>query len=312
MPVRPLPKLPLTPPKSPSLDAKQEQNPLRSPYSAQRPQSLDWNIPSPSSMINKRNHAPSKTKHQSQAEGPASNHFVGSDRYEDVSTYSNQDQTSPPSPQIPNPPNRKIKGKTTLYTFVFHASGYNCMDVIPHVSHPSTPTAPAYHLAVQMNCFIPGVFQTTLYRGHDNTGEIVGDFELSSPDRNAVVGLHGEEFELASLLLVKEDWDGVAPRFEWARNNLRWNCSQVPNVCTVRHANGSSITVAKFTTCRRPRKPGEMTPPLAQLELFSPGAHLLDDIILSILIVEQIRLGRLDPRSTPKSKNAADRQFCIP
>lgn len=177
-----------------------------------------------------------------------------------------------------------------VYSFSPTSSG--SMLLIPPPAHPDS--RPLYHVSVQPNVFIPLFYKTRVTRGGSVEGEEVGDFEMSilpAYDRNVAFGplhestvsMRGKEHPL-EMILTKESTRKYHWRFVVAR--MKWDCSSVPYRCAL-HADETSL--ASFTPATGKREPGR-PPPLAALEILPSGFKYLDDIVVSILVIERKRL----------------------
>ncbi|TFK99676.1 hypothetical protein BDV98DRAFT_605845 [Pterulicium gracile] len=260
--VRPLPTPP-TPPKTPTASLGEPKSPLPSP-----PLSVE-------------SHASSKVLSPSSSQ---------STLVEEQTLHPELSRILDRFPHAPSP--------TDGVHFDFAPSTSNSMVCRPRGSkHQSIRS---YNIAAQMNCFIPGTYTTIVRRGEDESGEVVGDFELYAPDRLPVVSFLGEEKDFSTLLL-RTGSDRVPHCFLWTPAKLSWDCRQTPHICVLEQAHGPHVVVAKFTSSRRPRRQGETALPQAELEVLARGMELMDDILLSILIIEQIRLRSGTRRQRRKS-----------
>ncbi|TFK99631.1 hypothetical protein BDV98DRAFT_131689 [Pterulicium gracile] len=180
---------------------------------------------------------------------------------------------------------------SVVYSFSPTQSG-SSMLLIPPPAHPDS--RPLYHISVHPNVFVPLFYKTRVTRGGSIEGEEVGDFEMNifpadgrlvafGPPHESTVSMRGKEHPL-DMILTREAPRKLHWRFVVAR--MKWDCQSIPFRCSL-HADETAL--ASFTPAAGKREPGR-PPPLATLEVLPAGFRYLDDIVVSILVIERQRL----------------------
>ncbi|KAF8993809.1 hypothetical protein BDQ17DRAFT_1331520 [Cyathus striatus] len=75
---------------------------------------------------------------------------------------------------------------------------FNSMILLPPAN--SQNTQPLYHIHIGMNCFMPSSFITTITRGGNEHGELVGDFKMGIVDKTSTLLIWDTEFKLNDIL----------------------------------------------------------------------------------------------------------------
>lgn len=179
-------------------------------------------------------------------------------------TYSFWPQTMPPNSMILSPPDM----------------------LNPH---------PSYFISVNLNCFTPSSYITTVRRGSWD-GDVIGDFEmgLTTSKKPSSVCIRGNERLLSDVL----DTSYRPFRFTWTwkisdhakATYLYWDDSAPAGALTCFSSKDKipGNYLARFmptTRLRKASRPAEVH----RLEVSPQGHELFDDILLSALILERLR-----------------------
>ncbi|KAI8974837.1 hypothetical protein BD414DRAFT_423851 [Trametes punicea] len=171
-----------------------------------------------------------------------------------------------------------------MYTFSSWSN--NSMFLLPPRDVDRTLT-PVYNIstALNLNPFVPLSYVTTVKRGFDEEGNLVGEFELAIMHSRAIVRIGNHSTRMSNILKK----DGYSPRkFLWQYGDieLRWDCRTTLDdgspmcICS----DNRSHQIASFVP-----PPLDASPPLpaATLTVFPDGHELFDHILLSALVVER-------------------------
>ncbi|GJE98174.1 hypothetical protein PsYK624_143960 [Phanerochaete sordida] len=182
-------------------------------------------------------------------------------------------------------------------TYTFSQLTHRSMLLLPPPSAPDS--APLYHIAVETNCFRPAAHITVVRRGGSEHGPYVGEFEIGVPARLNRVTLGATAKMLARPTFY---WDhsiarGELPRLRWSLDGvvLRWD--PVTGVqakqrrffrCTAPDATSKKTVhaVATFFPPDPLRAVGGARP-AAALRVERAGAHVLDHVVLTALMLQQ-------------------------
>ncbi|GBE83926.1 hypothetical protein BKA93DRAFT_827219 [Sparassis latifolia] len=146
---------------------------------------------------------------------------------------------------------------------------------------------PIYFISVVLNLnpFAPLSYITTLRRGADAEGELVGQFELGVMHNRGTVTIGSYSTRLKNVLL---DDPRSTRKFKWKLETveLHWDCRTTLDdgspmcICS----DSSSQQLASFVP-----PPLDASPPLpdATLTVFPDGHRHFDHILLSALVVER-------------------------
>ncbi|KAF8347088.1 hypothetical protein F5887DRAFT_959227 [Amanita rubescens] len=181
-----------------------------------------------------------------------------------------------------SPPRRYLQAQrpstTITYTFIPNTDVPNSMTLTPpsYVEGPHSP----YWICVNMNCFTP--------RGTSD-GEIVGDFELgiaamkkpSYPLSDVIESKNHKLFRNSWIYKIHEIEKSVCLYWDETSSNASISCFS---------SKDKTVTnlLAKFLPPTHPRKLGRQQEH-TRLEVTPQGHDVLDDIVLSTLIIERIR-----------------------
>ncbi|KAF9040835.1 hypothetical protein BJ165DRAFT_1406844 [Panaeolus papilionaceus] len=184
-----------------------------------------------------------------------------------------------------------------VYTFAGWSQG--SMYLMPPRDAPSQQ--PLYRITVDLdlNPFLPVSYTTKVYRLVPET-QLVGEFAFALNNKRAVLTMGDMTTRLSNALYSVNS----SPRhFNWfLENRLHWDCREtledgsakcicyLPPPTTPRAPRASasqaeSIQIATFIP-----PPPDASPPLpdASLTIFPYGQRLMDEIILSALVVERM------------------------
>nr|GAT59002.1 predicted protein [Mycena chlorophos] len=229
---------------------------------------------------------------------------IPSEFYADIKIPIRDQKDSPlPSPNgsilLPRYSQSRRPSANIRYTFKPLPS--NCMLLAP----PDVPTPDCqkpYHITVNMNCFTPTSYITSV-RKQTWDGEEVGDFELGATRSGSpgTILLRGNEYTLPDVLTEVTNSSRSAIHFKtwrWEVKSIQrqrplylyWDDHHGGGVLTVYSSDdrNESNLLARFTprtTLRRKGQPAE--PP--SLVVSPLGHDLFDDILLGALIIERLR-----------------------
>ncbi|KAJ3564580.1 hypothetical protein NP233_g8209 [Leucocoprinus birnbaumii] len=210
----------------------------------------------------------------------------------------------PPSPPLSSHPLRNLsqpatppgylesRRPATSITYSFAPQNMPSNSMI--LSAPAYIDAPqeAYYITVNMNCFTPSSYITTIRSGSWD-GETIGDFEmgLTTPKSQCKVFTRGREFSLTDLL--ETSYRLVKTTFTWKimdmeKHMLYWDDSSGVLTCYSSKDRVQGHLLAKFIPPSQPRKNGR-SPELTRLEVLPTGHDFIDDIVISVLVIERLR-----------------------
>jgi len=162
-----------------------------------------------------------------------------------------------------------------------------------------------------MNCFTPSSYITTVRRGTSD-GEIVGDFELGiAAMKKPSVCIRGNEYPLSDVIesknhkLFRNSWIYKIHEIEKSVC-LYWDETSSNASISCFSSKDKTVTnlLAKFLPPTHPRKLGRQQEH-TRLEVTPQGHDVLDDIVLSTLMIERIR-------TTPSVVDILSKTFHLP
>lgn len=177
---------------------------------------------------------------------------------------------------------------TTPVTYVFSPLGGNAMTLLPPVD--SADTRPLYNISVAMNVFVPTSYITTVRRGGSEDGPIVGDFEMGISNKASTVFIRDKECTVHEALQPKTFKSDV---LTWTLTNkeLLWDITGDTKLYTcfsVEKGVTGRVALARFLPNRSLRLP-DARHRTQMLEVTPAGQEFMDDIVLSVLIIERRR-----------------------
>jgi len=212
---------------------------------------------------------------------------------------------APPGYAETNRPNTQI-----TYTFFPQTIPPSSMIMKPptYIKNPH----PSYYISVNMNCFTPSSYITTIRRDGWE-GEVVGDFEMgiSALRKPNTVCFRGYERPLNEMLeSCSKIFRGAS--YLWKRHSeespldLYWEESPFAGTSTLSCFFGKEKTatnlVAKFIPGSfLARRPDRNKSDLTRLQVFPQGHDFLDDIVTSVLIIERMRTSPSVLKDIPSS-----------
>ncbi|KAF8743692.1 hypothetical protein AX14_001222 [Amanita brunnescens Koide BX004] len=179
------------------------------------------------------------------------------------------------------------------YTFIPSKDVPNSMTLTPP-SYVEGPHAP-YWICVNMNCFTPSSHITTIRRSTSD-GEIVGDFELGiAAMKKPSVCIRGNEYPLGDVIesknhkLFRNSWIYKVLEVEKSIC-LYWDESSSNASISCFSSKDKTVTnlLAKFLPPSHARKLGRQQEH-TRLEVTPQGHDVMDDVVLSALIIERMR-----------------------
>ncbi|KAF8998488.1 hypothetical protein BDQ17DRAFT_1361853 [Cyathus striatus] len=155
-------------------------------------------------------------------------------------------------------------------------------------------TRPIYHVSVAMNCFNPLVHTTTIKRGGVENGGNVGHFEMGISSKPSRIRFRGQQY-LTKDVLEAQHHNG------YRNNGWYWDLKQ-PNapvlvwtfVASSEKAlcrlNDEQRTLVAEYIVPEPDPNEEIDFAMRELDIHGPlGYRYLDDILMSILVIERKR-----------------------
>ncbi|KAF9008103.1 hypothetical protein BDZ89DRAFT_1079194 [Hymenopellis radicata] len=143
---------------------------------------------------------------------------------------------------------------------------------------------PRYRISVSTNCFTPSSYITTVTRGASDYGELVGEFEMgiTSRAKSATIRVARKESYISDVL---DESKSVVRCVLWKGHtgNLFWSNSTMARRFVQRDL------LAEFCAPTGLRNPEEDDAPLVQLKIYPEGHEMMDDILLSALVMERRR-----------------------
>jgi len=213
---------------------------------------------------------------------------------------------SPPGYLETRRPNTQI-----TYTFFPQTIPASSMVMKPpsYVKNPH----PSYYISVNMNCFTPSSYITTIRRDGWE-GEVVGDFEMgiSALRKASTVCFRGYERPLNEMLQSSSKiFRGASylwkPHSEVSPLELYWE-EESPFAgastlsCFFGTEKMTTNLVAKFMPAGiLARRPERNKSDLTRLQVFPQGHDFLDDIVISVLIIERMRTSPSMLKDIPSS-----------
>ncbi|KAI0788683.1 hypothetical protein C8Q75DRAFT_807882 [Abortiporus biennis] len=252
------------------------------------------------------------TNNQYYGEGMVSS-VLGSDSSQISSPHSPKRAHSPKRPPsedlyimtIPSPPHPTSHHSSETSTsepsiYVFQSTGFNTLALAPSNSLHQ----PLYHITVNMNCFMPTSYITTVRR-YGSEGEVVGEFEMGFSADKPTVTYKGRYYRMEDILFnFRKAVDSkLKDRLRWERDNvhLQWDgTGEVGSRCFDNDDKAKKTLARIVPPTEQSFLSGQ--PKITQLEIHPAGIHLIDDIVFSSLIVERRRL-------TPRSKESDKATF---
>ncbi|KAH8810373.1 hypothetical protein DL96DRAFT_1626968 [Flagelloscypha sp. PMI_526] len=192
----------------------------------------------------------------------------------------------PPLEERP-PSYHSVHVPTVRVTYTFKTVGPNSMTMDPP---PELGQRSAYHITLGMNC-MNGLWQTTIRTG-DAVGKVVGLFELGGPPWREIVALRKKNFKLNVIMTIEGrrdrtfKWNIVSKRHMWIPHPLPSDKSQP-------HNKGMKCFSLDKKTLYAEYIPSEdlwdsIDNP-SKLIVEPDGQSMLDDLVLSLLIMERLR-----------------------
>nr|GAT52946.1 predicted protein [Mycena chlorophos] len=198
-----------------------------------------------------------------------------------------------PSPSVLPPAYEpaQLPNETTVY--MFSPEGFNNMLLVPPSNLPDSQ--PRYHISVALNVWNPLSFITVVRRGGTDSGPIVGEFEMDISTLPGTISV-GDDTKFLRETIVDSERNS---KFLWTfradkRQHIHWEravtdagflytCFLVSPQVKLAQYLGPTV-----------KKRNRSTP----LTVFPEGQRYLDDIVLSILVVERRRFRPSPPKTT--------------
>uniref|UniRef100_A0A8H7XSG4 Uncharacterized protein n=1 Tax=Psilocybe cubensis TaxID=181762 RepID=A0A8H7XSG4_PSICU len=213
---------------------------------------------------------------------------------------------APLSPVDGHPPsydNALLSGVPLAYSFSLLGTSASAMLLIPTHTHAQA----LYHISIGHDPFIPTHLVTSVVKGSSEQGLYVGGFKtaISSPNHpQQPVYINGGEYRLTDIFQKKKIKQG-SQRFHWGNKqvfNMQWTCPDWPSAgrFTCHDPADDNRIFAEFSVSATLTTSSPRAEP--QLIVMPIGHTLLDDIVISVLLLERQRLtAALDPLSEVQS-----------
>ncbi|KAF7311645.1 hypothetical protein MKEN_01067800 [Mycena kentingensis (nom. inval.)] len=161
----------------------------------------------------------------------------------------------------------------------------NTMLLVPPSSLPDS--RPQYHISVALNVFNPFSFTTTIRRGGTSNGPKVGEFEMGISSLPGIVTINGV-IKFISEVVVEGEWGKHTWKFDSqdTSKHIFWNRSPADlGLYNCYLDRQYKVKIAQYQGHTFKRRPAETT-----LRVYPEGQKHFDDIVISILILERMRL----------------------
>ncbi|TFK39475.1 hypothetical protein BDQ12DRAFT_734835 [Crucibulum laeve] len=202
---------------------------------------------------------------------------------------------TPPTPGT-NPPDYiadalPIPSKPIKYSFT--SVSFNAM-VLASSAHGQDKQS-LYYVAVNMDCFMHSSYITQIWRGGNEFGQFVGDFEMGITKKSSTVFMREEVTVKSHLKRSGLIYNGYWTWMKDDKDYLVWNYTMTPalyyhkNPTQCRLANGSRVLLGQFHPIPVPRK-RDYPPAVPVLEVTPEGHEYFDELLMSLLIIERKRL----------------------
>ncbi|KAF9486305.1 hypothetical protein BDN70DRAFT_869784 [Pholiota conissans] len=227
----------------------------------------------------------------------------------ETSSVSNMSSLGKPPPRyLEEHPKTQI-----TYDFVPQSNPPNSMIMCP--PNYLRSHYPSYHISVTMNVFTPFSYITTVRRDNSN-GEVVGEFEMgiSGLRRPHTICLRGYECPIDEMLEVNTKMFRGGTTYLWRSKkdesipksdvDFCWEEASFATTSALQCFLGRDKTVvnllAKFMPSTLPRRPGRPVS-LTRMDVTPKGHDFLDEIVMSVLIVERMRTSPSALKDLPTS-----------
>ncbi|KAF9254835.1 hypothetical protein L218DRAFT_1082152 [Marasmius fiardii PR-910] len=166
----------------------------------------------------------------------------------------------------------------------------------------TSESGPKYHISVSSNCFVPSAFITSIREGGSENGASIADFQMGIIRNTQVpemVSIRGKQYSLTSIVKdMTKSWrrneSFKLEQWKFGNANFFWDISSQSGLklcyasAEIPRTNG--ILLATFECGDGMSRTGSDY--LATLEVTPDGqkADLLEHILVSVLIMERIRL----------------------
>lgn len=179
------------------------------------------------------------------------------------------------------------------HTFKFEPTGFNTMKLIPAFNYEDQ-SIPRYHVSVAMNCFNPSSFITTITRGETGYGDFVAEFEMGISTDKATLSFHEQFFELEDVFSnFRKVGSKLGDRYDWKRAyiELHWDpTTSEPGTVCYRKGDHDKKWMARIIPSQLQQRTAGNPRPRTTLEVKGGGMDILDDLVVSALLVERRRL----------------------
>ncbi|KAH8102565.1 hypothetical protein BXZ70DRAFT_1006478 [Cristinia sonorae] len=231
-----------------------------------------------------RLHPPSAS-YTSHPNSSVSSHGSANGHHE-ISLHPNRGQSSAivPPPSVPAPIHPgSVSRPSGVTVYHFRSFSFNSMVLYTY------DDIPCYHIEVTMNCFLPSSYVTTIRRGSQQ-GEIVASFEMGISNQKGSITFGPTPYWLDQVFSdfragIRSNAKG---RWIWKRSGheLEWNSTYDPESRCHNVSDKKKATIAKII----PPSPDTLVGSRdTLLEVHLSAQHMLDDIVVSSIIVERKR-----------------------
>jgi len=191
-----------------------------------------------------------------------------------------------------------------VYKFVFQPLSHHVMSLTLETDHH--PSIPRFHISVALNCFMPSATITSVYRDDLRGSHFVAEIGMGISAERAALVLPDEASPLDNIFSIsrKVGWDWKRRKAYLDGNvstvSLHWEETSVGKVIEC-HQTGDvdrrSTDVVAYMII--PPAPSRKQP---MLEVTRVGMDVIDDIVVSSLLVQRRRLTAINIVPKEKSK----------
>lgn len=184
---------------------------------------------------------------------------------------------------------------TLPYTCAFRMSTNGSMVLAP----PDTATdlSPLYRVEVFPNVFTPTSYITKVYRGNTI---LLGQFEMGISKDKAMLYMDQRWCPLEEVFTrFRKVNSRLGDRWIWQRGKIKlhWDCRTESEILCYEGADTDKTPIARFRpAATQPPEAFANSPPASMLDINTSSRELLDEIIMSCLVVERKRTNPNDGR----------------
>jgi len=203
------------------------------------------------------------------------------------STHSDASSQYPRSSELYLTAPQPLEEDSSLIRVTFSPAGKS--SIVGHPDSISVTPTPLYHISWYEDYFLPGSFITTIHRGGNNQGSVVGNFDLKGNKKAAIVHFGSEWRWLDDALSFSKHqhrWQFGSNVLYWSRSPASDSTGIILSCKLIEHSRSKDDIIAKFI-CPSDQLPRAGLYRSCQLVVSREhGPFLLDEILLSAFIIE--------------------------